>query len=569
MDFSRLLQLHQQGQLDEALQGYRQLIEAGQAPAHAYMNAAAILRQQGQPADGASLAQQGLRRFPREAGLWNNCGNCLRDAGQGLAALQAFRQALRHDRQFVDARLSLASALRQQQLPELAYATLLEGLRLSPNSETTERFYLPLVELLLAFPEERRGSKQSLIVLLESLERRGDPNPQAPGGHALVIGQVWMQLNELERALRCRDQAMEEIGAFFQAQPKLSLKKAFQTRWHSFNWNLGISLLREGNMREGWALYEHGLQVPAEGAQRWQRSLFKPFTPQQLPIWRGEPLAGKRLLLLGEQGIGDAMMFATLIPSLEREGAVVSVAPGDRLLSLYQRSLPHLQILSSKQLRNGSVQASAFDLQCPLGSIVQHRFHRLEDFAPHSPFLKADPERTAQLRRRYQERHPGKLLVGISWQGGGKPKRIKAKSIGLQELQPLISLPGIGCVSLQYGDDGPHLEKFRRNTGLDVLHDDSINPLKDMDLWHCQVAAMDAVISIANTTIHGAGGLGIPTLCLVSNQADWRWIKPNLYRGCYWYPSVDAVYQGEDGSWQEALQQAERWLHSRRPAAAA
>ena len=83
---------------------------------------------------------------------------------------------------------------------------------------------------------------------------------------------------------------------------------------------MSIQCLKSGRLDPGWSLYEHGLQVPAEGPQRWQRALKKPFTPKEVAIWRGESLAGKRLLLLGEQGIGDSMMFATLIPKLQDEG---------------------------------------------------------------------------------------------------------------------------------------------------------------------------------------------------------------------------------------------------------
>ena len=92
------------------------------------------------------------------------------------------------------------------------------------------------------------------------------------------------------------------------------------------------------------------------------------------------------------------------------------------------------------------------------------------------------------------------------------------------------------------------------------MHDKSIDALRDMDGWLSQVAAMDAVVSIANTTIHGAGGLGIPTLCLVSRQSDWRWIEPSIYQGCYWYPSVQAAYQSDQGEWEPALQDAKSWL---------
>ena len=75
----------------------------------------------------------------------------------------------------------------------------------------------------------------------------------------------------------------------------------------------------------------------------------------------------------------------------------------------------------------------------------------------------------------------------------------------------------------------PTPERYRKSSGIEVLHDETIDPLRDMDGWLCQVAAMDAVVSIANTT-HGSGGLGIPTLCLVSQQSDWRWIDPKVFK---------------------------------------
>ena len=81
-----------------------------------------------------------------------------------------------------------------------------------------------------------------------------------------------------------------------------------------------------------------------------------------------------------------------------------------------------------------------------------------------------------------------------------------------------------------------------------------------MDGWLSQVAAMDGVISIANTTIHGAGGLGIPTLCLLSTNADWRWIEPRIYKGCYWYPSVDVSYQSSKDNWDSVLTETNKWL---------
>ena len=93
-----------------------------------------------------------------------------------------------------------------------------------------------------------------------------------------------------------------------------------------------------------------------------------------------------------------------------------------------------------------------------------------------------------------------------------------------------------------------------------IINDKSIDPLRDMDKWLSQVDAMDYVISVANTTVHGAGGLGKPTFCLVSNRSDWRWIDPDVHDDCYWYESVNAGFQGRNETWSQTVDKADKWL---------
>ena len=193
--------------------------------------------------------------------------------------------------------------------------------------------------------------------------------------------------------------------------------------------------------------------MPAKGPQRWQRSLKKPFTLTEVPLWQGEPLQGKRLLLLGEQGIGDSMMFATLIPRLQKEGAQIALFPGDRLASIYKRSLPGVTVFTRDDLTQGHYKASDFDLQSPLGSICQYNFHDLAQYGPCRSFLKADPIKTAQLRERYSD---GRPLVGISWQGGGRADRIPMKSLKLKQLTSILQRSDFRFVSLQYGETMAH-----------------------------------------------------------------------------------------------------------------
>ena len=96
------------------------------------------------------------------------------------------------------------------------------------------------------------------------------------------------------------------------------------------SWNFACIKLTMGDY-EGWRLYDHGLRAPAIGAQKWQRALVKPFTNIEIPIWRGESLIGKNILLLEEQAVGDTMMFLTLIPNLIDRASTVGVYLSKRL----------------------------------------------------------------------------------------------------------------------------------------------------------------------------------------------------------------------------------------------
>ena len=96
--------------------------------------------------------------------------------------------------------------------------------------------------------------------------------------------------------------------------------------------------------------------------------------------------------------------------------------------------------------------------------------------------------------------------------------------------------------------------------GLPVIYDQRINSLKNMEAWVDQVSACDAVLSVANTTIHGAGGLGLPTMCLLSRAADWRWFSDESVTRSYWYPSVGIARETSESGWDDAFNITRQWL---------
>ena len=370
-----------------------------------------------------------------------------------------------------------------------------------------------MIEIILSTDDsgENLTSQENSEDLISFLESKlySKAGEDKPGKAQMILANLWIQMANVNKAIECNRKIMSEVSEYLKANrnhlnttnTEISIKPSFKHPINSLNWAISILLLKKGRLKEGWRLFDHGLRVKAGGPQRWQRALYKPFSTEEIELWKGENLSGKHILLLAEQGIGDTMMFATLIPSLVEEGAKVSFYTGPRLDSIYKRSFDNVKIID----RDRKPDADEFDFQSPLGSLPQYRFNDVKDYAQHTPILKSDRERTEQLRAKYYE---GKPLVGISWKGGGKSSRIPLKSVELNQLLKILSRQDVTFVSLQYGNMEKEIKDYWDKYNIKILNDTSVNPLKDMDTWLSQVDAMDYVISVANTTIHGAGGLG-------------------------------------------------------------
>jgi hypothetical protein len=201
--------------------------------------------------------------------------------------------------------------------------------------------------------------------------------------------------------------------------------------------------------------------------------------------------------------------------------------------------------------------ADAVDYQISIASLGQHLRASFENFPKHAGYLRADPARAAALRARYHT--SSGPVIGVSW----RSKNVRFgenKSMTLADLAPILRTPGATFVNLQYGDCAADLAAVKATLGVDVIHDAEIDPLKDMDAFFAQVAAMDAVISTSNTTVHVAGSLNVPTWVLLplAKGALWYWFatRPDSP----WYPSVRLIREKRlDPSrpwWRDGVAQA-------------
>ena len=553
------------GDFSRAFTLCKRLTVEGETPeikATAFQNGGACLRRLGKPKDAIQFLQEGILSHPDAPGIHHNLGNALRDQGgkSRWQALHHYRIAEKCGLNTEDRAISHAHLWHDLGFPAQAYECICRWKRNSKNNH--QKLRPELVQLILELATrllEADDADPIASWCLTQLDGKGQKN--AVNQLALAVS-----LCRMKRT----DEAAEAYRSCISGSPSENdstiRNNEFQQTLINASWNLACSFLKAGEMQAGWELFEYGLRAPAKGPQRWQRALPKIFSDSEVSLWRGQSLEGKKLLVIGEQAVGDTMMFLQLVPQLIAMGAELTLAIQDRLVPIYQRTYPALATVPIDTLTKTSPEGlakllpSSFDYQIPCGSVPQHCLRDWLEVGHREETLVADPELTSELRRRYREGlSEGMPVVGISWRGGGRSDRIRLKSLPIQEFEQILQGINARFISLQYGEAKPQVEHWKRS-GIDVIYDDNIDALKDLDSWLSQVCACDYVISVANTTVHGAGGAGIPTLCLQSRHSDWRWVADLNHS--YWYEAVETVFQDRRGSWQNAIRQTLDWSSS-------
>jgi tetratricopeptide (TPR) repeat protein len=287
-------------------------------------------------------------------------------------------------------------------------------------------------------------------------------------------------------------------------------------------------MLQSGAWEEGWREYRW----------RWRRETPRPFPH---PIWDGEDLlAGGKLLVWGEQGIGDEIMFAAGLRDLVRRGIPCVLECDPRLVSLFARSFPEIEIVAYRDRPAEALLDGGITAQIAIGDLP----HRLSGARP---YLKPDQTAVAGFRAK----HGSPLTIGLSWWTAASTMR----SIPLQALASalLASFPekdAVRLVSLQYGAVAEELAEAVRQ-GLAVHDDDGLDRTNDIDGLAALVGAMDLVVSIDNSTLHMAGALGVPTWGLLPYAAEWRWMLGR--EDTPWYPAVRLFRQPWAGGWSAVL----------------
>jgi Tfp pilus assembly protein PilF len=314
------------------------------------------------------------------------------------------------------------------------------------------------------------------------------------------------------------------------------------------HYNLSFALLQRGLFERGWIEHDFGLNLPQRRPEH------------AVPVWAGEPLTGKTVIVSAEQGLGDEVMFASCVLDLAAMGAAKYVLDCDtRLTTLFARSFEGVQVLGKRGQHNVDLgeDVGQVDYQISIGSLPRY-LRTGEDAFPQRPgYLLPDEVRARGFFERASMLGQGKK-IGISWTGGGLPHTRAARSIALGDWVAVLTTPGAHFVSLQYGDHQDELRAINSVPGVSV-HDLGVDPISEVDDFAALISTLDLVISIDNSTVHFAGALGIETWAILPPNADWRWMSERI--DTPWYPSVELLRRGQNEPARAVMSRTAEKLH--------
>jgi tetratricopeptide (TPR) repeat protein len=311
------------------------------------------------------------------------------------------------------------------------------------------------------------------------------------------------------------------------------------------HWNLGLMLLTQGNFEHGWLEYEW----------RWQvKELDMQFDPTA-PLWDGSDLAGKRILLVGEQGLGDTIQCVRYIPQVAARGGKIILAAHQELHRLLQGVPPNPSPLSKfvDEWVMPTETIPPYDVCCPLLTLPKVMHTKLETIPADVPYLFADDGLKAQWKARIPA--DDRMKIGLAWAGRPKHTNDKRRSIAAAKLAPLADVPGVWFCSLQ---KGPIAEEGVLPP-LEIA--DWTSEINDMADTAALMANLDLVICADTAVAHLAGAMGKQVWVLLPFLSDWRWMLNRT--DSPWYPTMRLFRQEKPGDWKTPIEQIVQALRNR------
>jgi tetratricopeptide (TPR) repeat protein len=460
------------------------------------------------------------------------CGQLQREIRNFPAAIQHFEKALTFQPLSYDAKYSLAETFIQAKKVTEAYPLVLELLATDPQSKGAMLLHAMALtagdkvdeafrayEQLLAVDPDNADACSNFCCLLFDASRYDE---------AVVMGQRAVSLApDIAKHYFNLANPLAGLGRVAEANTALEKAISLSPNYGEAHAKLGQNRLKMLDFAQGWSEFAQ-LPRPVQHMLGYRS-------------WDGKSTDAP-LLLLGDQGVGDQVLYCSMLHEIVERQINATVYVDVRLIPMLRRCFPTLAF-ASKDSDVSLSDGSWFSYLTSLGL-----FFRLDvaSFAGSRPYVKDDAARTAAIKARLQ--FSGKKICGVSWsskrQTWGAPK-----SFDLGMLAPVLTLDDWVFVNLQYGDTENEIKAVSEKLGVEIHSLTDVDRFHDLDGLLSIISACDMVVTSSNTTAHLAGARGVPTALILPKGLARIWYWQEVDGRSLWYPSVQVFSQAVSGDW--------------------
>jgi tetratricopeptide (TPR) repeat protein len=277
--------------------------------------------------------------------------------------------------------------------------------------------------------------------------------------------------------------------------------------------NMGFCSLAKGNWAEGWAQYRKGI-----GAG-WRTKVQYKGEPE----WDGTK--GQRVVLYGEQGVGDQICFVSVVPDAAKDIDII-LDTHPKLKNLFARSFPNVRVYGTHMAKEKPwrIEDRDFDASMAMGQLGEYYRTKEEDF-PRVPYLVADEERALMWKSLWKQKK--KPVIGIGWTGGIQRTGRQFRCAKLEDFLPMFRAIDAHWVSLEY-QPTKEIDEFKEKyPEIDIKEYPHATLTDDYDDTAALVASLDAVVCVPTSAGHLAGALGVPMVWLKHAHPCWK-VKSGL-----------------------------------------
>ena len=508
--------LQNMGRFDEALVSIDKALSHGPAYPETYFDRGNILQNLKRFDEALASFDRAISLKPDYAEAYYYIGNILLELNRFDDALASYDKAIKFKSDYADAFNNRGVVLNKLKRFDDALASYDKSIDLNPNNANTFN--------------NRANTFKELKFLDKALNNYAKAisiNPDyAEAYHNR--GTILQEYKRLDEAINSYNKAIEINSDYADA-----------------GYNSSICNLIIGNFKQGWKEYE------------WRWLLNSCFESKSLesikPSWDFKK-TDLRLFVWAEQGIGDHIFFGKLLSELLEDVPNLLVQIDQRLIPIFNRSLPKIKFYPSKNLdpkTTSIVPESDYDIQVAIGSLGNYLRRDEKDFDySQYKFLKDNESKTLEIKKDLMASTKSKnKICGISWRSKNPAAGAK-RTIPLKYFIEALDLEGYIFVSLQYGKTKDEIKEVKDEFGIDIISYEKVDNFIDIDGLASLIQACDEVISIDNSTCHLAAALGKKVRILLTHSPYWTWMLGDNSSESLWYPSAKLYKQDNENDWK-------------------